>query len=239
NRVGLRAEQVAGVRIDIRRFRRRKDERKLRRSVIKRTIEVAAGRARGPGGRERAEDSGVGDAPVVESIAAAQNGVAGTGDVPGKAEARAEVVAVMGKECGLRNVRVNHKLVGIGQTFVVVTHAERKGKARRKLPVIGEKGGVVGSLKIPYGGTDTLAEPGVAGARARAGGGSIATRGREEIGDEVGKRGVGIFAVLVGDSVHGIGNMIVVVPEAEGVTVANPGDGVNELLAGFERVLGF
>src|SRR6185437_8037502 len=110
-------------RIDIRRFRRRKDKGKPRRSVIKRTIEVAASRARGASGSERAEDSGVGNASVVESIAAAQNGVAGTGDVPGKAEARAEVVAVVRKEARLRNVRVNHKLVGIGQTLVVVAHA--------------------------------------------------------------------------------------------------------------------
>src|SRR6185437_740166 len=196
-------------------------------------------RARGASGSERAEDGGVGNASVVESIAAAQNGVAGTGDVPGKAEARAEVVAVVRKEARLRNVRVNHKLVGIGQTLVVVAHAQRKREARRKLPVIGEKSGVVGSLKIPGGGTDSLAKPGVAGARARAGRGSVATRGREEIGDKISKRGVGVFAVLVGDPVHAIGNMIVVVPKAEGVAVVNPGYGVNELLAGFERVLGF
>lgn len=197
------------------------------------------GRSGGSGGGERAENGGVRDATVVKTIAAAQHGAAGAGDVPGEADAGAEIVAVVGEVGGLGDVGIGYELVGVGQALVVVADAERQGEARGELPVVGEESGVVGGLEIPDGGANGLTEPGVAGIVARAGGGSVATVGGEKIRGEVGERGVGIFAVLVGDSIDAVGDVVVVVTEAEGVAVVDPGDGVDELLASLERVLGF
>ena len=215
----------------------RKNIREGWRAGVERAEIVTALCGRCSGGGERAVNRRVRDPAIVDAVSAAENRAAGAEDVPGKTGARTEVVAVVRHDGGLGNVGIGEELGGVGQVFVFVADAERKSEAPGERPVVGDKGGVIGGFEGPGGLADGLFVIRVAGIEPGASGGAVAVVGRDQVGDEVEDAGVGVGSGLVVQAADGVGDVVVVVSELDGVLVVNPGDGVDELLARLVGIL--
>src|SRR5579884_4343544 len=85
---------------------------------------------------ERGESSGIDDAPVVDAISGAQYSMAFAGDVPGKAQAWAEVVVVVGEVGSPGNVWVDEILVCFRELLVLVTNSQRNCQPMAQLPLV-------------------------------------------------------------------------------------------------------